>query len=235
MSCARPGQMALTKTFSESVLASLRTIQLILDWAVFLSLGAASRIVAEMVRRLRSAQILIGAAASGTSTIQRSRWAETNCSQSSLSRPAWSVTLGADVSFSCHVPPICFRLMSKQRVTLFLMPSGSTELHRASAAVLSDLEAFREAFEHQVFPVPRFIRSKVRLRWHAGVLRNSAPACGHREHMRCWQENRGLYQCNRCKKQTSPTAGTMLPRPMNQGDAAGTLYGSPLSDPCAGS
>ena len=34
------------------------------------------------------------------------------------------------------------------------------------------------------------------------------PCCGHREH--CVLAGRGLYQCNRCKKQTSPTAGTIF-------------------------
>ena len=34
------------------------------------------------------------------------------------------------------------------------------------------------------------------------------PCCGHRGH--CVLAGRGLYQCNRCKKQTSPTAGTIF-------------------------
>ena len=40
----------------------------------------------------------------------------------------------------------------------------------------------------------------------AGRLR--LPCCGHRGH--CVLAGRGLYQCNRCKKQTSPTAGTIF-------------------------
>ena len=37
---------------------------------------------------------------------------------------------------------------------------------------------------------------------------NVGLCCGHREH--CVLAGRGLYQCNRCKKQTSPTAGTIF-------------------------
>ena len=46
---------------------------------------------------------------------------------------------------------------------------------------------------------------RFRLRWPGGFL---CPCCGHREH--CELAGRGLYQCNRCKKQTSPTAGTIF-------------------------
>ncbi len=45
----------------------------------------------------------------------------------------------------------------------------------------------------------------VRLRWPDGFV---CPSCGHRGH--CVLAGRGLYQCNRCKKQTSPTAGTIF-------------------------
>ena len=65
---------------------------------------------------------------------------------------------------------------------------------------LSD-EAFREAFgaEEQC-------RSALsRLRWPDGFV---CPACGHRGH--CVLAGRSLYQCNRCKKQTSSTAGTIF-------------------------
>ena len=63
---------------------------------------------------------------------------------------------------------------------------------------LSD-EAFREAFgaEEQC-------RSALsRLRWP-----DVCPACGHRGH--CVLAGRSLYQCYRCKKQTSSTAGTIF-------------------------
>ena len=63
---------------------------------------------------------------------------------------------------------------------------------------LSD-EAFRAAFgtdEHAAL---------VRLRWLDGFV---CPCCGHRGH--CVLAGRGLYQCNRCKKQTSPTAGMIF-------------------------
>ena len=65
---------------------------------------------------------------------------------------------------------------------------------------LSD-ESFRQAFgtENQC-------RSAlVRLRWPDGFV---CPVCGHRGH--CVLQHRQLYQCNRCKKQTSPTAGTIF-------------------------
>ena len=65
---------------------------------------------------------------------------------------------------------------------------------------LSD-EAFREAFgaEEQC-------RSALsRLRWPDGFV---CPACGHRGH--CVLAGRSLYQCTRCKKQTSSTAGTIF-------------------------
>ena len=65
---------------------------------------------------------------------------------------------------------------------------------------LSD-EAFREAFgaEEQC-------RSALsRLRWPDGFV---CPACGHRGH--CVLAGRSLYQCGRCKKQTSSTAGTIF-------------------------
>ena len=64
---------------------------------------------------------------------------------------------------------------------------------------LSD-EAFREAFGTE----EQCRTALVRLRWPDGFV---CPCCGHREH--CVLAGRGLYQCNRCKKQTSPTAGTI--------------------------
>ena len=67
---------------------------------------------------------------------------------------------------------------------------------------LSD-EAFREAFGTE----EQCRTALVRLRWPDGFV---CPCCGHREH--CVLAGRGLYQCNRCKKQTSPTAGHDLPR-----------------------
>ena len=48
-------------------------------------------------------------------------------------------------------------------------------------------------------------RGAARLRWPDGFV---CPCCGHRGH--CVLAGRGLYQCNRCKKQTSPTAGTIF-------------------------
>ena len=65
---------------------------------------------------------------------------------------------------------------------------------------LSD-EAFREAFGTE----EQCRAALVRLRWPDGFV---CPCCGHREH--CVLAGRGLYQCNRCKKQTSPTAGTIF-------------------------
>ena len=65
---------------------------------------------------------------------------------------------------------------------------------------LSD-EAFREAFGTK----EQCRAALVRLRWPGGFV---CPCCGHREH--CVLAGRGLYQCNRCKKQTSPTAGTIF-------------------------
>ena len=65
---------------------------------------------------------------------------------------------------------------------------------------LSD-EAFREAFGTE----EQCRTALVRLRWPDGFV---CLCCGHREH--CVLEGRGLYQCNRCKKQTSPTAGTIF-------------------------
>ena len=44
-----------------------------------------------------------------------------------------------------------------------------------------------------------------RLRWPDGFV---CPACGHRGH--CVLAGRSLYQCYRCKKQTSSTAGTIF-------------------------
>ena len=65
---------------------------------------------------------------------------------------------------------------------------------------LSD-EAFGEAFGTE----EQCRAALVRLRWPVGFV---CPCCGHREH---WVlAGRGLYQCNRCKKQTSPTAGTIF-------------------------
>ena len=65
---------------------------------------------------------------------------------------------------------------------------------------LSD-EAFREAFGTE----EQCRAALVRLRWPDGFV---CPSCGHRGH--CVLAGRGLYQCNRCKTQTSPTAGTIL-------------------------
>ena len=65
---------------------------------------------------------------------------------------------------------------------------------------LSD-EVFREAFGTE----EQCRTALVRLRWPDGFV---CPCCGHREH--CVLAGRGLYQCNRCKKQASPTAGTIF-------------------------
>ena len=65
---------------------------------------------------------------------------------------------------------------------------------------LSDA-AFREAFGTE----EQCRTALVRLRWPDGFV---CPCCGHREH--CVLAGRGLYQCNRCKTQTSPTAGTIF-------------------------
>ena len=65
---------------------------------------------------------------------------------------------------------------------------------------LSD-EAFREAFGTK----EQCRAALVRLRWPGGFV---CACCGHREH--CVLAGRGLYRCNRCKKQTSPTAGTIF-------------------------
>ena len=65
---------------------------------------------------------------------------------------------------------------------------------------LSD-EAFREAFGTE----EQCRAALVRLRWPEGF---ACPSCGHRGH--CEFAGRGLYQCNRCKRQTSPTAGTIF-------------------------
>ena len=65
---------------------------------------------------------------------------------------------------------------------------------------LSD-EAFREAFGTE----EQCRTALVRLRWPDGFV---CPCCGHRGH--CVLAGRGLYQCKRCKKQTSPTAGTIF-------------------------
>ena len=65
---------------------------------------------------------------------------------------------------------------------------------------LSD-EAFREAFGTK----EQCRAALVRLRWPGGFV---CPCCGHRGH--CVLAGGGLYQCNRCKKQTSPTAGTIF-------------------------
>ena len=65
---------------------------------------------------------------------------------------------------------------------------------------LSD-EVFREAFGTE----EQCRTALVRLRWPDGFV---CPCCGPREH--CVLAGRGLYQCNRCKKQASPTAGTIF-------------------------
>ncbi len=43
------------------------------------------------------------------------------------------------------------------------------------------------------------------MRWPDGFV---CPSCGHRGH--CLLAGREFYQCNHCKRQTSPTAGTIL-------------------------
>ena len=65
---------------------------------------------------------------------------------------------------------------------------------------LSD-EAFRKAFDTE----EQCRAALVRLRWPDGFI---CPSCGHLGH--CVLAGRGLYQCNRCKKQTSPPAGTIF-------------------------
>ena len=61
--------------------------------------------------------------------------------------------------------------------------------------------AFREAFGTE----EQCRSALVRLRWRDGFV---CPSCDHRGH--CVLAGRGLYQCNRCKKQTSLTAGTIF-------------------------
>ncbi len=62
-------------------------------------------------------------------------------------------------------------------------------------------EAFREAFGTE----DQCRSTLVRLRWPDGFVCRS---CGHRG--RCVLGRRGMYQCNRCKTQISPTAGTIF-------------------------
>ena len=62
-------------------------------------------------------------------------------------------------------------------------------------------EAFRKAF----CTAEQCRAALVWLRWPDGFV---CPSCGHRGH--CVLAGRGLYQCNRCKRQTSPTAGTIF-------------------------
>ena len=64
---------------------------------------------------------------------------------------------------------------------------------------LSD-ESFRHAFGME----EQCCAALVRLRRPHGLV---CPACGHRGH--CELAGRGLYQCNRCKRQTSPTTDTI--------------------------
>ena len=61
--------------------------------------------------------------------------------------------------------------------------------------------AFREAFGTE----EQCRSTLARLRWRDGFV---CPGCGHRGH--CRPARRSLYQCNRCRKQTSITAGTIL-------------------------
>ena len=65
---------------------------------------------------------------------------------------------------------------------------------------LSD-EAFRQSFGTE----GQCRSALIRLRWSNGFI---CPSCGHRGH--CVLAGRGLYQCNRCKTQTSPTVGTIF-------------------------
>ena len=69
-------------------------------------------------------------------------------------------------------------------------------------------EAFREAFGTE----EQCRAALVRLRWPDGFVNRvtSAPAAAIAG-IACWR-GRGLYQCNRCKKQTSPHGGHDLPR-----------------------
>ena len=70
----------------------------------------------------------------------------------------------------------------------------------SSVRGLSDV-AFREAFGTE----EQCRAALLRLRWPDGFV---CPCCGHRGHYVL--AGRGLYRCNRCKKQTSPTAGTIF-------------------------
>ena len=61
--------------------------------------------------------------------------------------------------------------------------------------------AFREAFGTE----EQCRAALARLRWGDGF---ACPGCGHRGH--CFPSRRPVYQCNRRKKQTSLTAGTIF-------------------------
>ena len=94
---------------------------------------------------------------------------------------------------------VCSQFVPYEGVTVMRFKVASR------ARGLSD-EAFREAFGTE----EQCRAALLRLRWPDGFL---CPCCGHRGH--CVLAGRGLYQCNRYKKQTSPTAGTNRPAPRN--------------------
>ena len=103
-------------------------------------------------------------------------------------------------TFSCL--SVMLRMEMRYVLNMFLMGRSRIWLSRwrHACAGMSD-EGFRKAFGTE----EQCRAALVRLRWPDGFV---CPSCGHRGH--CVLAGRGLYQCNRCKKQTSPTAGTIF-------------------------
>ena len=77
---------------------------------------------------------------------------------------------------------------------------ASAEGLRRSVKSLSEIE-FRERFGTE----EACQKALFDMRWREGL---ACPACGHRG--LCALKTRKLFQCNRCKKQVRPTAGTVF-------------------------
>ena len=83
---------------------------------------------------------------------------------------------------------------------------GMQEVTTMKLKVASRVRGLSDAAFREAFGTEEQCRSTLaRLRWRDGFV---CPGCGHRGH--CRPARRSLYQCNRCRKQTSLTAGTIF-------------------------
>ena len=89
---------------------------------------------------------------------------------------------------------------------MFLGYLGAWGLRRWDCKAASRVRGLSDTEFHEAFGTEDAVPGALaRLRWRGGFV---CPGCGHSGH--CFPTRCPVYQCNRCKKRTSPTAGTIF-------------------------